>query len=268
MVCLRQTWLIFCEGDKNSLWRDQIDCFIGNLFLSVECIEGKFSILKSENLLTSSSRLVMLKYQSWLLRTLSTLAYSPLYLVGFLDESQVRRVELFGDYQENAYKPTALIVIDIDNPVLQLYEAKLELRVKFTGLKYFMFYWPVSTAVFCVSSIFFLLFSIIFCSWLTVADDSRPTGSIRNGHYESVIKPMSSTASSEVKDSKSNPNPDGEPSNRNGIRSSAAEGDSSSEPVTSLGVADLDARDMQPATPIPTVRQRKPDPAADNTSSG
>lgn len=222
--------------------------------------------LKGEQLLTSSSRLVMLKYTSWLLRTLSTLAYSPLYLVGLLDESQVRRVELFRDYQENAYKPTSLIVIDIDNPDLQMYEAKLELRVRFSGLKYFMYYWPISTAVSCVSSIFLLLFSILFCSWLSVADNSKSSASTHNGHYQSVIKPSSDLAASEKLEG-SKPNPDREPPNRVGIRSSAAEGDSGSEPVTSLGVTDLDSKDIQRDAPLPTVRQRKLDPAGDSVSS-
>lgn len=219
-------------------------------------------IFKVEKLLTSSSRLVMLKYKSWLLRTLSTLAYSPLYLVGYLDESQVRQVELFRNYQENAFRPTALIVIDIDSPDLQLYEAQLVLQVRFSGLKYFMYYWPITTAVVFVSAIFLLLFSILFCSYLSVADNSRST---QSAHHKSAIQPTSSDAARKQDASKANP--DREPPKRDSIRSSAVEGDSSTEPVTSLGVTDLDSKDTQNMAHIPTVRQRKLDPATDNMSS-
>ena len=125
-----------------------------------------------DKLLTSSSRLVMLRYRSWLLRILDTLVYSPLYLIGLSDQSQTRNIELFKNYRENAYRPTSLITIDIDNPNLQIYEATIIFHAQFSGLKYFMYYWPITMAAFGVLLIWFLLGIMFSSSWLALSGGS------------------------------------------------------------------------------------------------
>jgi len=107
----------------------------------------------------------MLKYRSWLLKILDTLFYAPLYLLDFSDQKQLRKVQLFTNYQESPYKRTSLISINIDNPQLQIYNAQLVLKAQFRGLKYYMYNWPLTTAVILITCIWYILFIITSSSW-------------------------------------------------------------------------------------------------------
>ena len=126
-----------------------------------------------DKILTSSSRLVMLKYRSWLLRTMDTVVYSPFYLLGFSDQNQIRKIQLFNNYNENAYKPTTRITIDIDNVNIQIYSARLVLHVQLKGMRYYMYYWPIITALVSVAFIWGLTFGILSMSYLALKPSSR-----------------------------------------------------------------------------------------------
>lgn len=106
---------------------------------------------------------------------MDTLVYSPLYLIGLSEQSQTRNIELFKNYKENAYRPTTLITIDIDNPNLQIYEASIIFHAQFSGLRYFMYYWPITTAAFGVFLIWFLLGIMFSSSWFALSGTSKTT---------------------------------------------------------------------------------------------
>lgn len=56
---------------------------------------------KDQSLIANSCRSTMLHYRSYLLHTLNTLFYSPVMLLGSLEERQNIRVELFSDFEED-----------------------------------------------------------------------------------------------------------------------------------------------------------------------
>lgn len=56
---------------------------------------------KSGKLITMSCRSAMLHYRSYLLQAITTIFYSPLYIIGTFEEKQSLSIELFADYNEN-----------------------------------------------------------------------------------------------------------------------------------------------------------------------
>jgi len=137
------------------------------------------------------------KYRSWLLRTLDTVVFSPFYLLGIMEQTQMRLVSLFKNYQENAFKSTSKIVLVIDNPAIELYEAALLIQVHFTGLKYFMFYWPLTSAIFGIGTLVMVIMVLALSSWYTVREASN------SHHYQSVLKgsvPINEIGTSEKSD--------------------------------------------------------------------
>jgi len=101
---------------------------------------------RNGQLLTKSRRSAMLRYKSGQLHFLSTLFFSPFLLTGPMEEKQVVKVEMFSEFLENSYNPVTNIWIEIESRRLQLYSAKLRIQAEFTGLRYFMFYWPAASA--------------------------------------------------------------------------------------------------------------------------
>lgn len=55
---------------------------------------------KTNKLITRSCRSSMLHYRSFILDLIYTVAYSPLMLIGTVEEKQTVNIELFEDYQE------------------------------------------------------------------------------------------------------------------------------------------------------------------------
>ncbi|XP_047441224.1 seipin-like isoform X2 [Mugil cephalus] len=109
----------------------------------------------------SSSRFSMLRYRSDLLRTLRTLLFLPAFLSGAAEQQQLLDVELFSDYTDDPYSPSATAVIEIMSNRVQIYSSQLYVHAHFTGIRYLLFYFPVLSAVVGVSSNFIFL-SVLF----------------------------------------------------------------------------------------------------------
>lgn len=115
---------------------------------------------------SSVGRSTMLHYRSSLLQTLSTLLFSPLLLSGMAEQKQLIEVELFSDYKMNAYQPTVGAVVEIQSKRVQIYSSQLRIHAYFTGVRYVLYNFPLTSAVIGVATNFAFLSVIVLFSYL------------------------------------------------------------------------------------------------------
>ncbi|XP_061691163.1 seipin-like isoform X6 [Syngnathoides biaculeatus] len=110
-----------------------------------------------------SARASMLRYKSNLLRTLSTLLFFPMLMSGAAEQKQVLAVELFSDYTDDPYSPSATALIEILSSKVQIYSSHLYIHARFSGVRYFLFNFPLLSAVVGMSSnLIFLCVLVVF----------------------------------------------------------------------------------------------------------
>ncbi|XP_010896690.1 seipin isoform X3 [Esox lucius] len=124
------------------------------------------SSARSVRQLSSSSRFAMLHYRSSLLRTLGTLFFIPFFLSGMADQRQTVEVELFSEYIEDSYAPSIGAIIEIQSQRVQIYSSQLNIHAHFTGIRYFLYNYPVLSAVMGVANNFSFLSVLLFFSYL------------------------------------------------------------------------------------------------------
>ncbi|XP_041800342.1 seipin-like isoform X2 [Chelmon rostratus] len=114
----------------------------------------------------SSARSTMLRYRSDLLRYLGTLLFLPAFLSGVTEQKQVLEVELFSDYMDDPYVPSATAVIEILSNRVQIYSSHLYIHAHFTGIRYLLFNFPLLSALVGVSSNFVFLSLLLVLSYM------------------------------------------------------------------------------------------------------
>ncbi|GAB0202038.1 seipin [Grus japonensis] len=116
--------------------------------------------------LASAARAAMLHYRSRLLRTLDTVAFAGLFLAGFAEQKQTVEVELYSHYREDSYAPTVGAVLQIQSRRIQLYGARLRVHAHFTGLRYLLYHFPLTSALLGVAGNFTFLTVIVLAGYL------------------------------------------------------------------------------------------------------
>ncbi|XP_069738438.1 seipin isoform X2 [Phaenicophaeus curvirostris] len=107
--------------------------------------------------LTSAARSAMLHYRSRLLRTLDTVAFAALFLTGFAEQKQTLEIELSAAFREDPFAPAVGAEVRIESRRLQLYGARLRLHAHFSGLRYLLFHFPLTSAVLGIAGNFAFL---------------------------------------------------------------------------------------------------------------
>lgn len=121
---------------------------------------------KGGKIVSSVGRSTMLHYRSQLLQSLSTLLFSPLLLTGMGEQKQLIEVELFSAYKTNAYQPSVGAVIEIQSKRVQIYSSQLRIHAYFTGIRYVLYNFPLTSAVIGVATNFAFLSVIVLFSYL------------------------------------------------------------------------------------------------------
>lgn len=121
---------------------------------------------KGGKIVSSVGRSTMLHYRSSLLKTISTLLFSPFLLSGMAEQKQLIEVELVSDYKTNAYEPTVGAVIEIQSRRVQIYSSQLRIHAYFTGIRYVLYNFPITSAVIGVATNFAFLSAIVLFSYL------------------------------------------------------------------------------------------------------
>lgn len=125
-----------------------------------------FCYTRGGKTVSTVGRSTMLHYRSFFLQTLSTLFYAPLLLTGMAEQKQLVEVELFSDYKTNAYQPTVGAVIEIHSKRVQIYSSQLRVHAYFTGIRYVMYNFPLTSAVIGVATNFAFLSVIALFGYL------------------------------------------------------------------------------------------------------
>jgi len=79
-------------------------------------------------------------------------------------ESEKLNIVLFENFIDDSYHPTEYAQITVYCKDIQIYSAELRIDATFSGIRYYMFYWPLSSALFGITSN--LLFGIVASLWL------------------------------------------------------------------------------------------------------
>lgn len=132
---------------------------IGMFMVKLEMIARNGEIVKY------SCRSGVLHFKSHLHRILRTLFFAPLLLSGTFEEKQLVSVSLFEHYEEDPTRPAFSSRIEIQSHSIEIYAATLRIHAEFTGLRYFMYYWPIFSAVLGIGTNFFFLAMISLFSW-------------------------------------------------------------------------------------------------------
>lgn len=91
-------------------------------------------------------RSAMLHYRSHLARTITTLAMSPLIVLGLKEETQHIPIEVFSSYEDDSENPVTDVFVEIQSRQIQFYSVTLHITAHFSGLRYIMFHWPILSA--------------------------------------------------------------------------------------------------------------------------
>ncbi|KAF9419437.1 Berardinelli-Seip congenital lipodystrophy 2 (seipin) [Podila epigama] len=117
----------------------------------------------------TSSRPAILTYHSQPLRLMKTAWKAVPLVLDWSQEDQVLKVPLIENFVEDAANPVSRAYIEISHPGLQVYRSAIHIDAHFHGLRYFMYYWKVSTALVFMSVFIFweIIFSVV--TWQVLA---------------------------------------------------------------------------------------------------
>ncbi|KAJ7384657.1 Berardinelli-Seip congenital lipodystrophy 2 (seipin) [Desmophyllum pertusum] len=128
-------------------------------------------ISDSGKVLASSERSGMLHYQSALLQSLATVFYSLPMVLGFAEEKQIVRINLFEEYVEDSYHPAVGANVIVLSKEIEIYSAALRIEAHFAGLRYIMINWPVTSALLAITINFFIISTVFFFAYSAFSPD-------------------------------------------------------------------------------------------------
>ncbi|KAJ1963192.1 hypothetical protein IWQ62_003294 [Dispira parvispora] len=101
-------------------------------------------------------RPVLLKYESTLMRTVSSMLWMIPLALGWVDEAHTIPVALFDSISFTRYDMATHALLTLNDPRVQTYLVTLRFDAKFSGLRYWMYYWSLTSAV------IFVLLSVLW----------------------------------------------------------------------------------------------------------
>ncbi|KAF8932893.1 Berardinelli-Seip congenital lipodystrophy 2 (seipin) [Haplosporangium gracile] len=117
----------------------------------------------------TSSRPGILTYHSTPLKLMKTAWKAVPLVLDWSKEDQIIKLPLIENYVEDSSNPVARAFVEISTPDLQVYKSSIHIDAHFHGLRYFMYYYKISTAlVFMAVFIFWeIIFSVV--TWQVLA---------------------------------------------------------------------------------------------------
>ncbi|KAF9190090.1 Berardinelli-Seip congenital lipodystrophy 2 (seipin) [Haplosporangium sp. Z 11] len=106
--------------------------------------------------IATASRPAIMTYQSTPLKLMRTAWKAVPLVLEWSKEDQIIKVPLFENFVEDPRNPVGQARIQISTPALQVYSSSIHIDAHFHGLRYFMYYYKVSTA---------LVFMTVFIFW-------------------------------------------------------------------------------------------------------
>ncbi|XP_074593541.1 lipid droplet biogenesis associated protein seipin [Brevipalpus obovatus] len=129
----------------------------------------------------------ILQYKSPILRIANLVCYWPLYLSGFTKEAQHLAVPLATNFIDG-FSPrhglASMANISIEAKQIQLYSATLAIKANLRGLRYYMVYWPLTSALFGTLSIGFFVAIIVILSVFRILRNNSASTTVENNHFD------------------------------------------------------------------------------------
>ena len=132
------------------------------MFMSCLDLKG----LEEAETLRRSCKSSMIRYKSSLLRKIETIILAPLLISGNIVEKQTVYIEFFDDFFDDPLNPIAAADVLIKSRFAEIYNSKLMIHAKFGGIRYLMFYYPVTSALMGTTLNFSMLSIIVILSWM------------------------------------------------------------------------------------------------------
>lgn len=125
------------------------------------------------NLKAHSCRTAILHYKSTLLNWITTWIKSPLFILGLREEKQEIEVEIFKTFHDDDKSPVTDVYIEIQSKNIEFYGVSLHITAHFTGLRYFMFHWPLLAASIGICSNLSFIIIVSLLSWYHWTSDGE-----------------------------------------------------------------------------------------------
>ncbi|XKL67794.1 hypothetical protein PGB90_003285 [Kerria lacca] len=143
------------------------------MFMVCVQLKDKIGFLTSQ-----SCRSNMLHYSSDIIQKSKIIVFFPLFLFGGKEEKQIVNFELYSDFTEDQNHPVTDVYVEVQTRNIELYSANLYINAHLVGLRYFMYHWPITSAIFGISISLFVIFFTMSLSFyhnffVNTADDSR-----------------------------------------------------------------------------------------------
>jgi len=150
-------------------------------------------------------RSTMLRYRSPLLQKIKTIAFMPLYILGFYEQRQEVDVEIFTHYTDTTNSVTD-IYVEIQSKVIEFYSVTLHITAHFTGLRFIIFHFPILSAIVGVAVnlvILLIIFAICWFHWdaeIEWIEEARKkySGLNSNSNSKSKLNALHQESSSET----------------------------------------------------------------------
>lgn len=114
----------------------------------------------------TSSRSAMLPYRSYTVRMLRNMLNILPLVFGMSTEKEMLSIRIFEDYQEISDRPAVSANVTVFAKHIQIYSANIRIKAVFTGIRYYMYQWPVTFSAIAFSSILWLV--VIFFLWRAI----------------------------------------------------------------------------------------------------
>lgn len=128
------------------------------------------------NTLFDISRPAILKYKTSITRAIYAIIFWPFLITNFKSEMQTMHVQVIDNYVEGAqfyFKKMDRAIVEVLARDIQIYTANLNIIANLSGLSYYMYNWPISSAALGVATL---------ASFMTLL-------SIYRGHSSSIYRP-------------------------------------------------------------------------------
>ncbi|XP_031567158.1 seipin-like isoform X2 [Actinia tenebrosa] len=119
----------------------------------------------SGKVVATSSKSCMLHFRSAHLKVMYSVFMALPLIFGFTEEKQSVPVKLFENYVDDSYHPVTSVKIIIMAKHVEIYGALLRIEAQFSGLRFILFNWPITSALVCISANFIVICIIFFFAY-------------------------------------------------------------------------------------------------------
>ena len=117
-----------------------------------------FQLKYGWNILRRSTRPILLKYESTMVRIIKKIICIIPYCLGLIREERFLSIPIMTSYDEKFDDPLCAAVIQISSQQFNIYDASIYFDIQLQGMKYFLYHWWLTSGLLTVT-----IFSFVCC---------------------------------------------------------------------------------------------------------